>query len=127
MGGTRNILRLSSMFRSDEGDAAEESSLSIFLKHDWIATMLGYKSTRNSPCNVRSCAAAILWRCLTSTFSSVLVFDEALRRLQIRNHHFLHEGIKVDISLPSKDTLGLGRIAEEKAVYKHKCSQKEAR
>jgi hypothetical protein len=59
-------------------------------------------------------------------FSSVLVFHEALRRLQICLHHLYNEGIKVDLALPSKDTLGFGRVTEEKSAYKHEILQEEA-
>lgn len=52
-------------------------------------------------------------------FSSVLVFHETLRCLQIRLHHLLHEGIKINLALPSKDTLSFGRVTEEKAASKH--------
>lgn len=60
-------------------------------------------------------------------FSSVLIFHEALRCLQIRLYHLCHEGIEVDLALPSKNTLGFGRVSKKKTAYKYENLQEQAR
>ena len=45
----------------------------------------------------------------------VLILDEAPGSFEICNDHLFDERVKVDLALPSQDTLCLGRIAEQEA------------
>lgn len=46
-----------------------------------------------------------------------MILDQAFARIKIRLHHFPDEQVKVDVALPAKYPLGLGRPSQELSTY----------
>lgn len=46
----------------------------------------------------------------------VLILHERLGRLEICLDHLLDQCIKINLTLPAKEALGLGRVAEKEPV-----------